>query len=232
MLRASQHAAPGGIRRCDSSFAPTVCALPLPAPSTGKAELRTLLNARRNALPREAIVRMSASITRSLLALDAYRQAPSVLAYVTFGSEFITKPFIDAALEDGKRVALPKIDRANDRLALYTVCDLERELAAGPWGIREPRPDVCPAAALPDIAFILVPGLGFTVRGDRLGYGRGYYDRLLATRRPETALVAAAFSVQVVDELPMNEHDVPVDLLITELASHARASSPPPTPTP
>lgn len=159
---------------------------------------------------------MSDAITGSVLALDAYRSARVVMAYMTFGSEFMTDAFINAAIRDGKTIVLPKIDRAHDRLAIHTVRELERDLAAGPWGIREPRSDACPIALLSEIDFVLAPGLGFTVRGDRLGYGRGYYDRLLAARDPGAALVAAAFSVQVVDEIPTTAQDVRIDRVITE----------------
>jgi 5-formyltetrahydrofolate cyclo-ligase len=191
------------------------------SPTQRKAELRTLLLARRNALAADERERMSESITRCVLALDAYRRARSVMAYMTFGSEFVTGPFIDAAIGDGKAIVLPKIDRAQDRLAIYAVCEFERDLAAGPWGIREPRPETCRVATLAEIDFILVPGLGFTVRGDRLGYGRGYYDRLLANRDPRTALVAAAFSAQVVDDIPTTAQDVRIDMVITERDRHA-----------
>ncbi len=181
-----------------------------------KAELRTRLHARRNALAAEDRTRFSASITDSLLALDAYRRARNVLAYMTFGSEFMTEAFLRDALRQGRTIVLPRIDRVRARLDLHGVCEFDSELAAGPWGIREPRPDICPVAELSEIDFILVPGLGFTAHGDRLGYGRGYYDRLLANRGPRTALVAAAFSAQIVDEIPIAEHDVPVDLVVTE----------------
>jgi 5-formyltetrahydrofolate cyclo-ligase len=187
-----------------------------------KAELRIQLHARRNALAAEDRTRFSASITRSLLALDAYRRARKVMAYMTFGSEFMTETFLRDALRQGKTIVLPRIDRIQDRLQLHGVCEFERELAAGPWGIREPRPDMCRVAELSAIDFILVPGLGFTVRGDRLGYGRGYYDRLLADRGPRTALVAAAFSAQMVDRIPVGEHDIPVDVVITEEATYRR----------
>ena len=187
-----------------------------------KAELRTRLHARRNALAAEDRVRFSASITRSLLALSAYRRARKVMAYMTFGSEFMTEAFLRDALRQGKTIVLPRIDRIHDRLRLHGVCEFDGELAAGPWGIREPRPDVCPVAELSELDFILVPGLGFTARGDRLGYGRGYYDRLLVRRDRRTALVAAAFSAQMVDRIPLGEHDIPVDVVITEEGTYRR----------
>ncbi|HJU23447.1 MAG TPA: 5-formyltetrahydrofolate cyclo-ligase [Casimicrobiaceae bacterium] len=188
--------------------------------SSRKAELRTLLLARRNALSPDERERMSNAITQSILALDTYRRARVAMAYMTFGSEFATGAFIEAANRDGKTIVLPKIDRAHDRLAIHTVREFEHDLVAGPWGILEPRPDTCALAMLAEIDFILVPGLGFTVRGDRLGYGRGYYDRLLANRDQHTALVAAAFSVQVVDEIPTTPQDVRIDMVITERDRH------------
>jgi len=189
-----------------------------------KAEMRSRLHARRNALAAEDRVRYSASITRSLLALEAYRRARKVMAYMTFGSEILTDSFLQDAHRQGKTIILPRIDRIDDRLQLHTVCEFDTQLAAGPWGIREPRPDMCPVAELSEIDFILVPGLGFTVHGDRLGYGRGYYDRLLVNRDRRTALVAAAFSAQMVDTIPVGEHDIPVDVIITERGMYTRAN--------
>ena len=73
----------------------------------------------------------------------------------------------------------------------------ERQLEAGVWGIRQPRAD-CPAAAASQVDFVLVPGVAFTARCERLGYGGGFYDRFIRGLASRPALVAAAFSVQVV----------------------------------
>jgi len=94
------------------------------------------------------------------------------------------------------------------------VGDLDRDLAPGVWEIREPVPDRCAAAVERDIEFALVPGLAFDERGGRLGYGGGFYDRLLAGL--QAVRVTAAFSVQVVEAVPMSEHDQYVDLIVTE----------------
>ena len=192
-------------------------------PLAPKAELRALLHARRNALAAEDRARFSESITRTLLALDGYRVAQTVMAYMSFGSEFLTGAFVRDVLRRGKMLVLPRIDRMHDRLEVHAVGDFEHELAAGPWGIPEPRPGVCPPVVLSAIDFILVPGLAFTTQCDRLGYGRGYYDRLLASRSPHTALVAAAFSTQIVPRMPTGAHDVPVDAVVTERETYTRA---------
>ncbi len=187
-----------------------------------KAKLRKRLHGLRDALTPEERARHSGSITRDILALAAYREARTFMAYMTFGTEFITDALVRDALANAKTLVLPRIDRSQNRLETYAVQDLESELAAGPWGIREPLPDRCRAVAISEIDVVLVPGLGFNTDGDRIGYGRGYYDRLLQYRSRRTTLVAAAYSIQVVDTVPVGEHDIPVDIVVTEAGTHHR----------
>ena len=187
-----------------------------------KAELRKRLHGLRDALTPEERARYSESITGDILSLAAYREARTFMAYMTFGSEFVTDALIRDALANAKTLVLPRIDRAQNRLETYAVQDPEGELAAGPWGIREPRPDRCRPIAFSEIDLVLVPGLGFNAGGDRLGYGRGYYDRLLQYRDRRTTLVAAAYSIQVLDTIPVGEYDVPVDIVVTEAGTYRR----------
>lgn len=188
--------------------------------TAAKRDLRVRLNSLRNGMSQQDRLRASDAITLELLALDRYKAARTVMAYMTFGSEFVTDKFIRRALDDSKALVLPRVDRRNSRLELYEVRDLDSELVAGPWGIREPRPDLCLTAVLAEVDFVVVPGLGFTARGDRLGYGRGYYDSLLVHRERRTALIAAAFAIQVVEVIPVGPHDVPVDMVISEVETH------------
>jgi 5-formyltetrahydrofolate cyclo-ligase len=185
-----------------------------------KPELRALLQSRRDALSVADRASFSDSITSVIVGLDAYKAARTVMAYMTFGSEFMTERFVRQLRDERKVLVLPKVLRVEQRLSLHIVHDLESDLAAGPWGIREPDPGRCGVASLADIDFVLVPGLGFTRGGGRLGYGRGYYDRLLKQRDRRTALVAGAFDVQMVDFIPMDAHDVAVDLVVTECGMH------------
>jgi len=187
-----------------------------------KAELRKRLHGLRNSLTSGERANYSGSITGDILALPAYREARTFMAYMTFGSEFVTDALINDALAHAKTLVLPRINREQNRLETYAVRDPQSDLTAGPWGIREPRPDRCRPVPVAEIDLVLVPGLGFNVRGDRLGYGRGYYDRLLQFRTPRTALVAAAYSVQVLDDIPLGDYDVPVDMVVTEAGTHRR----------
>lgn len=187
-----------------------------------KAALRKRLHGLRDALTREDRARFSGLITGDILTLAAYGEARTFMAYMTFGSEFLTDALIRHAQAHAKTLVLPKINREHNRLETYVVQDMESDLTAGPWGIREPRPDRCQSVSISEVDLVLVPGLGFDARGDRLGYGRGYYDRLLQYRNPRTALVAAAYSIQVLDEIPVDEHDVPIDAVVTEVGTHHR----------
>jgi 5-formyltetrahydrofolate cyclo-ligase len=153
--------------------------------------------------------------------LDAYRSASCVMAYVTFGSEFETGDFIADLLAQGKQLLLPRVERGSRALTLHAVQDPARQLEAGVWGIRQPRAD-CPAAAASQVDFVLVPGVAFTARCERLGYGGGFYDRFIHGLASRPALVAAAYSVQLVPELPLSESDQRVDLVITEGAEYRR----------
>lgn len=159
----------------------------------------------------------SAVITGRLLQLPEYRQAGAVLGYMNFGAEFASSLWTERALAEGKRLALPKVNRHTNHLDLYWVEDLENQLAAGLWGIREPVVERCERLDNPDeVEFALLPGVAFTRNGARLGYGGGFYDKLLAGMAQRPVLVAAAFALQVVERLPQEANDVKVEWIVTE----------------
>ena len=180
-----------------------------------KAALRTAILARRDAADVASRSRRSQTIARKLRALPAYRAARGVAAYASFGSEFDTSEFLSAVLADGKVLALPRVNRAQRALEMRHVVDLDADLVAGVWGIREPAPR-CPLLEPAMIDFMLVPGVAFAASGARLGYGGGFYDRLLASLDRRTARIAAAFQLQIVEQLPEGPQDQRVNDLITE----------------
>jgi 5-formyltetrahydrofolate cyclo-ligase len=193
---------------------------------TAKSDIRKRILAQRDALSPETRLALSDRISARLLALDAFRAAGCVMAYMGFGGEFDTAQFVAAVLAGGKRLALPRVDGASRAIKVHEVRDPQRELAAGVWGIREPRVDLCPEIPATQIGFVLVPGVAFTRRGERLGYGGGYYDGFIrGLRVPRPALVAAAFSLQVLSEVPMSDRDQCVDLVVTESAEYRRGDS-------
>ena len=193
----------------------------LPSVAQAKAALRTRVLTDRDALSSEVRAQASADITAHLVALPALAGAGRVLAYSSFGSEFDTRSLLDHVIASGRCLVLSRVDRGAHRLRLYAVANLERDLAAGTWGIREPDPDRCREVTLTDVDFVLVPGVAFDVRGGRLGYGGGYYDRLLADGAATLPCVAAAFALQVVDAVPREAHDRSMSALVTERGTTA-----------
>lgn len=186
-----------------------------------KRSLRKLTIARRDAMAPVERERFAERITAQLLTMNAYQQAQTVMSYMSFGSEFETASFVLQVLNAGKCLVMPRVDKLARKLVLYQVEDL-RDLETGVWGIREPRID-SPLVSLNEIDFLLMPGVAFDRTGNRLGYGAGFYDRLLAdtpvTIQPQTLAatrVAAVFSLQVVDIVPTTENDQRVDFIMTE----------------
>lgn len=165
---------------------------------------------------------LSHDIIDEITDLDRYRRCGVVLAYAGFGSELCTEAFMRRVLDDGKILLLPRVNRGEQRLDIHEVKDPAGDLEAGTWGIREPRPDLCPRVEPAAIDFALVPGVAFDARGARLGYGGGFYDRLLAgCSEPRPSLVAAAFELQMVEAVPLEGHDARVDLIFTEGGKYA-----------
>ena len=189
--------------------------------SGAKAATRQAVLLRRDALPGGERALLSGRIVAAILGLPTYQEADAVLAYASFGTELQTDGLLRRVLDDGKALVLPRVERSG--LGLYEVRDLAIDLAPGTWGIREPEPDRCPPADPDGVGFALIPGVAFDRRARRLGYGGGFYDRLLAGGLPEgTPLVSGAFEVQIVDEVPTDPHDASVDFVITEKEVYAR----------
>ncbi len=183
---------------------------------TMKLTLRQRIIADRAALSQGGRAQLSREITARLLRLDVYRKAHTVLGYMSFGAEFESNSWVRQVLADGKTLLLPKVNMDTRELELYRVTDVDAQLAPGAYGIREPLPQSCVAAKLEEADFILLPGVAFTRNGARLGYGGGFYDKLLARMTHSPALAAAAFALQIVEQIPQEATDVKIGWIITE----------------
>ena len=162
------------------------------------------------------ISRLAADLTRHLTALPQYAAARSVLATMSIGSEWSTRAFLDRARADGKAIVLPRVSAPPKHLELHAVGDLERDLVPGIWDIPEPDPARCRKVALADVDFALVPALAADRSRYRLGYGAGFFDGLLGGRGAKPYCVTALPAAFLVEALPHEAHDVPVDLLVDE----------------
>ena len=180
-----------------------------------KLALRQRVLAERDALPAEVRVAASGAILARILARADFMSAQAVLLTLPFRGEWDTLALVRAALAAGKTVAVPRVDIGTRMLELHAITDPERDIGAGYRDIPEPLP-ACPRISRDAIDFVLVPGVAFDRQGRRLGYGGGYYDRLLPLLSPRAARVAGAFELQLVDRVPAAPHDVAVDAVVTE----------------
>ena len=162
---------------------------------------------------------LSRDIFAKVTALPAYQAAQTVMYYVAMPSEVQTRDALVAALRSGKGVVVPYC--VAGELALCRLESLD-ELEPGTWNIPEPNRRL---RSLPEkqsqvteLDVIIVPGVAFDRRGGRIGHGKGYYDRLLARAEPKTRRIAVAYECQMFPEVPMSEHDIFMDTVVTEEA--------------
>ncbi|MBX7084508.1 MAG: 5-formyltetrahydrofolate cyclo-ligase [Nannocystaceae bacterium] len=185
-----------------------------------RAALRAALRARRAALPQAQCVADSAALAAALVRWPAFVAAARVIAFVGVGGEPDTAPIFAAAWARGAAVWLPRVEGAT--LVFHAVAR-DEPLVRSRMGLHEPAPG---QGGLVDLralapALVLVPGLGFSRSGARIGFGRGYYDRALAPIRDDDRCVRvgvafAAFVDPPEGPVPMLAHDVPMHALATE----------------
>jgi len=178
---------------------------------SAKLALRDRMRVLREALPSSACDARSAEITRRLLSLAEWSRAVTILAFASIHNEVRTRPSMQAAWAAGKRVALPRV--AGKELRLHRV-DAGTKLVEGSFSVPEP-PDVAELVRPDEVDFVLVPALAVDPRGFRIGYGGGYYDRLLPLLDHACSCVPA-YDFQLISEVPELPFDVAVDLVVTD----------------
>jgi 5-formyltetrahydrofolate cyclo-ligase len=185
-----------------------------------KQKIRKTVLAAREQLSLAARATCDAKITEQILQLNQYKQSDTILGYMNFGSEFASEQWVARILADGKRLILPRVNRHTNHLDLYQIEDLDTQLETGLWGIREPVIERCERLIeINEVEFVLLPGIAFSRDGARLGYGGGFYDKLLAPLKAQDsrpALVAAGFALQIINQIPQEETDVKVQWIVTE----------------
>ena len=141
-----------------------------------------------------------------------WRAAQSILFFAPMPGELDIWPLLTEALADGKKATLPRFVRATRSYEVCEIAALEKDLEVGHFGIREPN-HTCRGTSSGAVDLILVPGVAFDRRGHRLGRGKGYYDDLLVRWHGTTCGVG--FDQQVVEEIPVEPHDVRLNCLLT-----------------
>ena len=179
-----------------------------------KSELRKVMKRKRSGLSAERILMYSGCIAENLIQRQEYADASVLLAYVSFSSEVNTHFLIEKAWKDGKRVAVPKC-MDDSKLEFQYIRSFD-DLAPGKFGIPEPVTGESVEYNEDDKCLLLLPGVAYTNKGDRLGYGGGYYDRYLK-KHDSIPNAMLAYSLQQTETLPVDEMDVPANMIITEI---------------
>lgn len=175
--------------------------------NTDKASLRKQMKSRRKSLEREEIESKSRTICAAFAALDEYAKAKTVCVYMDAFNEVQTSYIVDECKKHSKTVVIPVVEGANIYLSPLT-----DELREGAFGIQEPvSNEIFPKEA---VDIFVVPGLAFDLKGGRVGFGKGYYDKLLGGT--SAVKVGLCYGFQLTDVICRDNHDISMDYIITE----------------
>jgi 5-formyltetrahydrofolate cyclo-ligase len=181
-----------------------------------KASLREGLLRKRDAIPPEVRRLKNRLVQERLITLDELRNAGVLFFFASFRTEVDTIGVIKKSLAEGKRVVLPKVDKGQHILLLYEIKNMD-ELSPGYMGIPEPPVDTEDRIFhLNDVDVEIIPGAGFDISGNRIGYGAGYYDILLSGLRKDIPLISLAYEEQIVDSIPSEPHDIKIQVIVTD----------------
>ena len=186
-----------------------------------KQELRQRLKAVRQSLDPEWVLQASQAIQETLVQLPEYQSSRSIMSYVSTGKEVETHRLLLRMKRESKVVVIPWCEGDELRLFRWESFD---ELDRGTLNILEPRPDLrskeTKIFSPHELDLVLVPGLAFDRNGNRLGRGRGYYDRFLKTLPRRVVRIGLAFECQLVERVPVSPNDEKVDLILTEFRTY------------
>lgn len=173
-----------------------------------KQELRRAIRERKRAMTEEEIVERSNALAEKFYNSPAYQAASTIYGYLPYNQEVRTIPMLQRALDEGKRVAVPKV--YGEEMRFIYLEDLT-QVSKGYAGIPEPIADA--PVADDQRALVLMPGLAFDPQGHRIGYGGGFYDRFLA-QEPHHPTLALCYEFQMQAHLDTEEFDIPVDTVL------------------
>jgi 5-formyltetrahydrofolate cyclo-ligase len=180
--------------------------------SNGKRALRAELRERRRTRPAHVVDTANEGFTRNLIALATETDAQTISCYLATSFEPNTRPFLNWALSEGRRVLLPVARQ--DGLLDWAEGDGETE-TEGLYGLPEPVGGILGPIAINDADLIVIPASAVDLRGTRMGWGRGYFDRTLGSMEKCPPVFAVVFDDEVLDEVPREVHDAPVDGVVT-----------------
>lgn len=181
-----------------------------------KQTLKQDIFTKRKSMSKDEITQKSSKIKENLFEFDEFKKAKNIMIYVSFNNEVNTTDIIkELLINKEKNVIVPFVKKDNPILQLLELKDIN-DLEPKTFGILEPKESSIREFSIKKIDLIILPGIVFDKKGHRIGYGYGYYDRFLKKLNNEIKKIGFAFDFQLVEKIPEEGHDMPVDIVITE----------------
>jgi 5-formyltetrahydrofolate cyclo-ligase len=180
-----------------------------------KKLIRKSILEKRNSLSAQEIKQSEMLIMNNLMKLNQFIQSQNIFCYLSFRSEVPTKGIIEYCQQQGKKVYIPVCVNETKEM-IISKYDSDIELAASNYGVLEPTSETIKIADRSILDTAIMPGAVFDERGYRIGYGAGYYDKFFAHTNKQIFKIALAFSFQIVENVPKDDFDIPVDCIVTE----------------
>lgn len=177
-----------------------------------KEKLRKRIIDIRKSVSNSEVLEKSDTIKKRLFEMREFKEAPTILFYVSYDNEVYTHEMIKECIAE-KNIVVPITDKQKRRLILSKLDNWD-DLTIGSYNIFEPKKEKTKPVSIDDIDLIIVPGVGFDEKGNRLGHGKGYFDNLL--NHSKVLKIGLAFEFQIVENIPTEKHDIPVDKIVTE----------------
>jgi 5-formyltetrahydrofolate cyclo-ligase len=184
--------------------------------SRTKSELRREYTKMREDMDQSEVERLSEKIIDTVLKLPVFKRAETVMVYLNFKNEVDSLKMIEESYKAGKKVVIPYCTKETMEIIPSELNDIETEIVKGKNGYLQTKKDCVKPVPIEDIDLIVVPGIAFDKRCYRLGFGAGYYDRFLRKLNFEKPTIGLCYDFQIIHSIPVEEHDVPLDFVITE----------------
>ncbi|OGL38872.1 MAG: 5-formyltetrahydrofolate cyclo-ligase [Candidatus Schekmanbacteria bacterium RIFCSPHIGHO2_02_FULL_38_11] len=171
---------------------------------------------RRERLSEKTSSFFSKAIVEKINNLREFKDAKTIFCYISKGKEVCTEDIIKKSIYMNKKIIAPRVDVHKDKIVLHEIKSLKNDLSAGFKGILEPKLHLPTLNNIRNINFAIIPGIAFDRNGRRIGFGKGFFDKLLSKKNLYPVLCGIAFDFQIIDDIPYFSHDICMDIIVSE----------------
>jgi len=176
---------------------------------------KNMLHLRKN-MKMQDVDTFSDKIINTIMKLPEFMNCRNIMLYLSFNKEVNTYPLATWCLNNGKTVIAPYCIQSERKIIPYKINNLTSDLTKSTFGVMEPKHKLLEKTNIEDIDLIIVPGVIFDKDCNRIGFGAGYYDRFLLKKLKNTPTIGIAYDYQIIDKVPTDEYDIPLNFIITE----------------